>query len=80
MGATFQFGYLPGLNERLRQRAEYTCTVLGLNREVLVEARRDAFGSYRSRALARESYAASAAVDEAPYGFSRRLSVSAGCI
>jgi len=35
---------------------------------------------YRSRALARESYAASAAVDEAPYGFSRRLSVSAGCI
>ncbi|GEM_PF-3485506 len=29
---------------------------------------------YRSRALARESYAASAAVDEAPYGFSRRLS------
>jgi len=49
MGATFQFGYLPGLNERLRQRAEYTCTVLGLNREVLVEARRDAFGSYRAR-------------------------------
>jgi len=35
---------------------------------------------YESRALARESYAASAAVDEAPYGFSRRLSVSAGCI
>ena len=35
---------------------------------------------YRSRALARESYAASAAVDEATYGFSRRLSVSAGCI
>jgi|GEM_PF-6528517 len=40
----------------------------------------DIIYGYRSRALAHESYAASAAVDEAPYGFSRRLSVSAGCI
>ncbi|GEM_PF-1830152 len=37
----------------------------------------DFYTHYRSRVLARESYAASAAVDEARYGFSRRLSVSA---
>ncbi|MEZ4863604.1 MAG: hypothetical protein R3C14_19950 [Caldilineaceae bacterium] len=46
---TFEFQPLPGLTRRAQERANYTCEILALNRDVLVEARRHAYGSYRAR-------------------------------
>lgn len=46
---TFAFIAMPGLNQRDRLRANYTCDTLKLNRDILVQARREAYGSYRAR-------------------------------
>ena len=45
------FWFLPrdGLSEVDEMRADYSIDVLKLNRDVLVEARREAYGSYRAR-------------------------------
>ena len=47
--ATFMFLPRQGLPTMDEQRAQYTIEVLKLNRDVLLEARRDAYGSYRAR-------------------------------
>lgn len=46
---TFEFQPLPGLTQRDRDRAIFTRDTLFLNRDVLVVARRHAYGSYRAR-------------------------------
>lgn len=46
---TFEFQPLPGLTARERERAQYTRDALALNRDILVVARRHAYGSYRAR-------------------------------
>jgi len=50
LGGTFYFLAVEGLPPRQRTRADYTIDILGLNsRDVLVSARRNAFGSYLAR-------------------------------
>ena len=46
---TFAFQPYPGRSQRDRQRAQQTIKILDLNRDVLLKARRDAYGSYRAR-------------------------------
>lgn len=46
---TFEFQPLPGLTARDRDRAIFTRDTLALNRDILVVARRHAYGSYRAR-------------------------------
>lgn len=46
---TFQFTPYPGLNVKDRTRAEFTRDILGLNRDILVESRREAYGNYVAR-------------------------------
>jgi uncharacterized protein (TIGR02646 family) len=46
---TFQFVPHPGIDSKDRLRAEFTRDVLSLNRDVLIESRREAYGSYIAR-------------------------------
>ncbi len=46
---TFKFVPFPGISPKERERAIYTRDTLQLDREVLVEARRQAYGSYKAR-------------------------------
>ncbi|MCU0753535.1 MAG: hypothetical protein MUE46_00215 [Xanthomonadales bacterium] len=46
---TFEFLPLPGLGETATARAAFTIDVLGLNRQVLIDARFNAYSGYRAR-------------------------------
>ena len=48
---TFMFLPREDLQGIDKERAEYTIDVLKLNRDVLLEARREAYGAYRARLL-----------------------------